>query len=263
MARPPRLGRPAHRRVRRGHHRPRHRGHFGPTPFPYGFCRAHRRRHLGRRRRDLPRTRGRDRRPRAGGRGHRGRPGAPPHLCGRDPQALDADGIARAVVESVAENTSDAVVGALVWGGIAGVLGLLGFRAVNTLDAMVGHKSARYRRYGWASARLDDVAGWPGPVSPPPSRPSRATTHAAPPAPGAPTPASTRAPTPVRWRPLSRAPSVYGWAARSPTVAGSSTGPCSTATDAPPPYRTSRVPYGCPGASACSRSGSVSPGGSS
>ncbi|MEV7064225.1 cobalamin biosynthesis protein [Streptomyces collinus] len=85
-----------------------------------------------------------------------------PHLCGRDPQALDADGMARAVVESVAENTSDAVVGALVWGAFGGVPGLLGFRAVNTLDAMVGHKSARYRRYGWASARLDDLAGWPG-----------------------------------------------------------------------------------------------------
>jgi adenosylcobinamide-phosphate synthase len=85
-----------------------------------------------------------------------------PHLCGRDPQALDADGIARAVVESVAENTSDAVVGALVWGALGGVPGLLGFRAVNTLDAMVGHKSPRYRRYGWASARLDDLAGWPG-----------------------------------------------------------------------------------------------------
>ncbi|MGW1007197.1 cobalamin biosynthesis protein [Streptomyces sp. NPDC002520] len=85
-----------------------------------------------------------------------------PHLCGRDPQALDADGIARAVVESVAENTSDAVVGALVWGAVGGVPGLLGFRAVNTLDAMVGHKSPRFRRYGWASARLDDVAGWPG-----------------------------------------------------------------------------------------------------
>ncbi|GAA2766105.1 cobalamin biosynthesis protein [Streptomyces paradoxus] len=85
-----------------------------------------------------------------------------PHLCGRDPQALDADGMARAVVESVAENTSDAVVGALVWGAVGGVPGLLGFRAVNTLDAMVGHRSARYRRYGWASARLDDVAGWPG-----------------------------------------------------------------------------------------------------
>ncbi|WP_327119911.1 cobalamin biosynthesis protein [Streptomyces sp. NBC_01341] len=85
-----------------------------------------------------------------------------PHLCGRDPQALDGPQIARAVVESVAENTSDAVVGALVWGAFGGVPGLIGFRAVNTLDAMVGHKSPRYRRYGWASARLDDLAGWPG-----------------------------------------------------------------------------------------------------
>ncbi|MFD0553540.1 cobalamin biosynthesis protein [Streptomyces rectiviolaceus] len=85
-----------------------------------------------------------------------------PHLCGRDPRSLDADGIARAVVESVAENTSDAVVGALVWGAVGGVPGLVAFRAVNTLDAMVGHKSVKYRRYGWASARLDDVLGWPG-----------------------------------------------------------------------------------------------------
>lgn len=85
-----------------------------------------------------------------------------PHLCGRDPQSLDAPGIARAVVESVSENTSDAVVGALVWGALAGVPGLVAFRAVNTLDAMVGHRSPRHLRYGWASARLDDVAGWPG-----------------------------------------------------------------------------------------------------
>ncbi|WP_037905895.1 cobalamin biosynthesis protein [Actinacidiphila yeochonensis] len=85
-----------------------------------------------------------------------------PHLCGRDPQGLDADGIARAVVESVAENTSDAVVGALVWGALLGVPGLAGFRAVNTLDAMVGHRSPRHLRFGWAAARLDDVAGWPG-----------------------------------------------------------------------------------------------------
>ncbi|MEV6553618.1 cobalamin biosynthesis protein [Streptomyces sp. NPDC051597] len=85
-----------------------------------------------------------------------------PHLCGRDPQSLDGPGIARAVVESVAENTSDAVVGALVWGALAGVPGLVAFRAVNTLDAMVGHRSPRHLRYGWASARLDDVAGWPG-----------------------------------------------------------------------------------------------------
>ncbi len=85
-----------------------------------------------------------------------------PGLCGRDPQALDEAGIARAVVESVAENTSDAVVGALVWGALGGVPGLVGFRAVNTLDAMVGHRSARYRRFGWASARLDDLLGLPG-----------------------------------------------------------------------------------------------------
>ncbi|MEU5210528.1 cobalamin biosynthesis protein [Streptomyces sp. NPDC020742] len=85
-----------------------------------------------------------------------------PHLCGRDPQALDGPQMARAVVESVAENTSDAVVGALVWGALGGVPGLVAFRAVNTLDAMVGHTSPRYRRFGWASARLDDLAGWPG-----------------------------------------------------------------------------------------------------
>ncbi|MFB7632388.1 cobalamin biosynthesis protein [Streptomyces sp. NPDC056149] len=85
-----------------------------------------------------------------------------PHLCGRDPQALDGPQLARAVVESVAENTSDAVVGALVWGALGGVPGLVAFRAVNTLDAMVGHKSPRYWRFGWAAARLDDVAGWPG-----------------------------------------------------------------------------------------------------
>ncbi|MEW5660370.1 CobD/CbiB family cobalamin biosynthesis protein, partial [Streptomyces cinereoruber] len=85
-----------------------------------------------------------------------------PHLCGRDPQSLDGPAMARAVVESVAENTSDAVVGALFWGAVAGVPGLVGFRAVNTLDAMVGHRSPRYRRFGWASARLDDLAGGPG-----------------------------------------------------------------------------------------------------
>ncbi|NGO72251.1 cobalamin biosynthesis protein [Streptomyces boncukensis] len=85
-----------------------------------------------------------------------------PRLCGRDPQALDAEALARAVVESVAENTSDAVVGALVWGALAGLPGMAAFRALNTLDAMVGHTSPRHRRFGWASARMDDVAGWPG-----------------------------------------------------------------------------------------------------
>ena len=82
-----------------------------------------------------------------------------PHLCGRDPSALDPDGLARAALESIAENTADAVVAPLVWGAVAGVPGLLGHRAVNTLDAMVGHRSARHERFGWASARADDVAG--------------------------------------------------------------------------------------------------------
>ena len=82
------------------------------------------------------------------------------NLVGRDPAELTGDEIARACVESVAENTSDAVVAPLVWGAVAGLPGLLGYRAVNTLDAMVGHRSPRYRSFGWASARLDDVANW-------------------------------------------------------------------------------------------------------
>ncbi|MGH1563899.1 cobalamin biosynthesis protein [Mumia sp. DW29H23] len=84
------------------------------------------------------------------------------HLVGRDTTQLDASEISRAVVESVAENTSDAVVAPLVWGAVAGVPGLLGYRAANTLDAMVGHRSARYARFGWASARLDDLLNVPG-----------------------------------------------------------------------------------------------------
>ena len=83
------------------------------------------------------------------------------HLAGRDPDGLGPDELARATVESVAENTSDAVVAPLLWGAVAGVPGLLGYRAVNTLDAMVGHRSPRYARFGWAAARLDD-AGEPG-----------------------------------------------------------------------------------------------------
>ena len=79
------------------------------------------------------------------------------HLVGRNPDTLDAADIARACVESVAENTSDAVVGPLFWGGLLGVPGLVGYRAINTLDAMIGHRSERYERFGWAAARLDDV----------------------------------------------------------------------------------------------------------
>ncbi|WP_234361379.1 cobalamin biosynthesis protein [Plantactinospora sp. BB1] len=79
------------------------------------------------------------------------------HLCGRDPAALDEPELARATVESVAENTSDAVVAPLVWGAVAGLPGLLGYRAANTLDAMVGHRSERYAQFGTAAARLDDA----------------------------------------------------------------------------------------------------------
>ncbi len=80
------------------------------------------------------------------------------HLVGRDPSTLDGPGIARACVESVAENTSDAVVGPLFWGAVAGLPGLVGYRTINTLDAMIGHRSQRYLRFGWAAARLDDAA---------------------------------------------------------------------------------------------------------
>lgn len=80
-----------------------------------------------------------------------------PSLCGRDPDLLDVGGIARATTESLAENTSDAHTGPLVWAAVAGVPGVLAYRGVNTLDAMIGHKSARYLRFGWAAARLDDL----------------------------------------------------------------------------------------------------------
>jgi adenosylcobinamide-phosphate synthase len=81
-----------------------------------------------------------------------------PHLCARDPRDLSAPQIARATVESLAENSSDAVVAPLLWGAFAGLPGLLGYRAVNTLDAMVGYTSPRYLRFGRVPARLDDAA---------------------------------------------------------------------------------------------------------
>jgi adenosylcobinamide-phosphate synthase len=82
------------------------------------------------------------------------------HLVGRDTAELSSEEVARATVESVAENTSDAVVAPLLWGAVAGLPGLLGYRAVNTLDAMIGHRSPRYQKFGWAAARLDDLANW-------------------------------------------------------------------------------------------------------
>ena len=81
-------------------------------------------------------------------------------LVGRDPANLDESEIARAVVESVAENAVDAVVAPAVWALVGGAPAVLAYRATNTLDAMVGHRSARYGRFGWAAARSDDAANW-------------------------------------------------------------------------------------------------------
>jgi adenosylcobinamide-phosphate synthase len=83
-----------------------------------------------------------------------------PGLVGRDPTELDEAEITRAVVESVAENTVDAVVAPALWAAAFGAPGVLAQRAANTLDAMVGHRSARYQRFGWAAARLDDAMAW-------------------------------------------------------------------------------------------------------
>ena len=83
-----------------------------------------------------------------------------PALVGRDPDGLDEKEVARATVESVAENTVDAIVAPALWATVGGAPGALGYRAVNTLDAMVGHRSPRYEHFGWASARIDDAVNW-------------------------------------------------------------------------------------------------------
>ena len=83
-----------------------------------------------------------------------------PSLVGRDPSELDASGIAAAAIESVAENMVDAVFAPAWWGVVAGAPGAAAHRAVNTMDAMVGRHDERYERFGWASARLDDLVNW-------------------------------------------------------------------------------------------------------
>jgi adenosylcobinamide-phosphate synthase len=83
-----------------------------------------------------------------------------PSLCGRDPATLDASGLTRATVESLAENTSDAHVAPLLWAAAGGPPAVLAYRAINTLDAMIGHRSPRYDRFGWAAAQLDDAANY-------------------------------------------------------------------------------------------------------
>lgn len=82
------------------------------------------------------------------------------YLCGRLADNLDEPELARAALESVAENTADAVVASLFWGAVAGIPGILVHRGANTLDAMVGHHNDRYEHFGWAAAHLDDLMDW-------------------------------------------------------------------------------------------------------
>jgi adenosylcobinamide-phosphate synthase len=80
-----------------------------------------------------------------------------PSLVGRDPRSLGELDLARAAVESVAENTGDAVIAPLFWFAVGGAPAAAAYRAANTLDSLVGHRSDRHRRFGWAAARLDDA----------------------------------------------------------------------------------------------------------
>lgn len=82
-------------------------------------------------------------------------------IVGRDPDSLDEDGVGRAAVESLAENFSDGVIAPAFWYLLLGLPGLFAYKAINTLDSMVGHKTDRYRDFGWAAARLDDLVNMP------------------------------------------------------------------------------------------------------
>ncbi|MFZ3237855.1 MAG: adenosylcobinamide-phosphate synthase CbiB, partial [Stellaceae bacterium] len=80
------------------------------------------------------------------------------HIVGRDPASLDAHGVARAAIESLAENFSDGVVAPVFWYLVLGLPGLFAYKMANTLDSMIGHRTPHYRAFGWAAARLDDLA---------------------------------------------------------------------------------------------------------
>jgi len=82
-------------------------------------------------------------------------------IVGRNPQALDEAGVARAALESLAENFSDGVVAPLFWTAVGGLAGGALYKAINTADSMIGHRSERYRAFGWAAARLDDWVNLP------------------------------------------------------------------------------------------------------
>ena len=82
-------------------------------------------------------------------------------IVGRDPETLDAAGVARAAIESLAENFSDAVVAPVFWMAIAGLPGAALYKAINTADSMIGHRTPRHEAFGWAAARLDDLVNLP------------------------------------------------------------------------------------------------------
>ena len=82
------------------------------------------------------------------------------HIVGRDPASLDAHGVARAAIESTAENFADGVVAPLFWGVLLGLPGMAAYKTINTLDSMIGHRSPRYLHFGRFAARLDDFANW-------------------------------------------------------------------------------------------------------
>ena len=82
-------------------------------------------------------------------------------IVGRDPAPLDASGVAKAALETLAENTSDGVVAPLFWYAALGLPGLVAYKAINTADSMIGHKSEKYLNFGWAAARLDDLVNLP------------------------------------------------------------------------------------------------------
>jgi adenosylcobinamide-phosphate synthase len=83
------------------------------------------------------------------------------HIVGRDPDALDSEGVARAAIESLAENFSDGVVAPTFWLAVGGLAGGATYKAINTADSMIGHRTSRHQAFGWAAARLDDLINLP------------------------------------------------------------------------------------------------------
>jgi adenosylcobinamide-phosphate synthase len=82
-------------------------------------------------------------------------------IVGRDPAALDESGVVKGALESLAENTSDGIVAPVLWYALLGLPGIVAYKAINTADSMIGHKSERYIYFGWAAARLDDLINQP------------------------------------------------------------------------------------------------------